>query len=424
MQRCDNVKKIKYSLVIVVFVMIFLFVFNLSVSAYTVGDSINFNANNIQQETHGSTNTVTRTEQEQFMDNANWSNNESIRQAYRNYAWADGNSNESYITQAGDRVVYTDYVPVTKEVLYEIASKRYEYYSGGYGYNINTNNGLYDQYQSSVSLAPHDYQYLNSVGYGYGFNFGNGTYVPNGYEPLHSVQNYPGRLVEVMDTIIRSQLEVAYDAVEREVIVGDETIKDFSDYPTRLQALDTYLNYAGSTDEILTQRIIEIKVNSKSTSALWQSTPQSWGVTGQTHFWEFECIESFDGSFHSPLTMFGGPSVTQAFYFPGKYHVTATQILNQKYCEAISYDVNEYWVIAATGQVIYKSESNGSAIPNNGKPLADQNLYQVSSTKVVDQGTYYVPVLDQTITVSRGSWNYQMSSPSIWGYSFSSQRIE
>jgi len=402
--------------------LVFLLVAN--VSAYTVGDSINFNANNIQQETHGSTNTVTRTEQQQFMDNANWSNNESIRQAYRNYAWTDGGSNESYITQTGDRIVMVDYVPVLKRVLYEVANKRYEYYSGGYGYNINTSNGLSDQYQSSVSLSSHDYQCLKGIAYNRGFNYGFSTYVPGGYKPLHTMQTYPGKLVPVMETIIRSQLEAAYDAVEREVIIGDETIKDFSDYPTRLQALDTYLNYAGGTDEVLTQRIIEIKVNSKSTSSLWQSTPKTWGVTGQTHFWEFECIESYDGSFHSPMTMFGGPSVTQAFYFPGKYHVTATQILNQKYCEAISYDVNEYWVIAATGQVIYKSESNGSAIPNNGKPLADQDLYQVSSTKVVDQGTYYVPVLDQTITVSRGSWGYQMSSPSIWGYSFSSQRIE
>lgn len=412
--------KLKKPLFFIV-VIILVFAFSLNVAAYSVGEGITFNANNIQQQTDGYTNTVTRTEEEQFMDNANWSNNYQVDQIYQQMV-SETADNDSFAYQYPDRLLVTYNVPMSVTTLEPITHLMNDYYMEGYGYYIDNTNGWEDQYSNSVSLSGYDQEELRRLASYYGYSTYDSIFGSGGsFDPLNG---YRPHLTTSEITTLIQRLSLINGEEVREIDLGDTTIRDFTNYPERWQALDMYLNAMGSEDSVMTQRILEIKVNSKSESALWQSTPQTWGYTGQTHFWEFECIDSYDGNYHAPLTLFGGPRVSQAFYFPGKYQVSATQILNQKYCDVISYDVNEYWIIADTGQVIYKSESNGSYLPDTEEPLSELDLYQVSNTRLIDEGTYYVPVLSQVVEVTSSSWNFDMSAPGVWGYNFSSQRIE
>ena len=419
-------KKI-FSLIIIVFILVFSIS---SVSAsYNVGDSIPFKANDILPQTDGYVNSVTRTEEEQFMDDTNWSNYEFVSDIYNDIVSEPVPPSNTISQQKNDRLIITVNVPVLKSVLEPITYL--SYYSDGYYYSIDNENGYSDQYSNSVSLSNEDKQELKDVAASYGyyattFSFSLGSMLGVGSTPHFNptIPGYTPTLTPQEITTLIQRYETVNCEEVREIDMRDTVIRDFTNYPERWEALDVYLNAMRGEDTIMTQRIIEVKVNDRSESELWSSIPQSWGYTGQSHYWNFECIESYDGNYYAPMSMFGGPEVSQAFYVPGRYQVTATQILNQQYCQVISYDVNEYWIIADTGQVIYKCESNGSYIPDTNKPLSTLGLIQVSNTKVVDEGTYYVTVLDQEVDVTSSTWNFNMSTPGAWGYSFSSQRIE
>lgn len=420
-----------------------------SVSAYSVGDDVSFNANNIKPQNNGFQNTVIRTEQEQRMDNANWTNNDYIRRKYKQIVQENATNDNWFANEYEDRIIYTQNVITNKNILDKISDLMYDYYSRGYYYTINNSNGFGDMPIKDLNLKQYDFNKLHNIANNYGYSPG---YMTGNLHPLYSIGYFdfkpPTPITPNLPALPNNEIKFQFTdpykttltAKQRQDLLnkfwylgGDvvrdtemgNTIMDFKNYPQRLKALEIYLDSIKGTDNILTQRIIEVKVNSKSQSKLWTSVPQTWGTTGQSHFWEIECTKSYDNNYHAPITRYGNSQITQTFYFPGQYHVTATQVLKQKYCETISYDVNEYWIVADTGQVIYKSESNGSAIPSdNKKPLSQAGLSQVTPTKTVEEGIFYVPVLDTSIDVTQGSWSYDMTAPGMWGFNFKSQRIK
>ena len=103
-----------------------------SVSAYNVGDDVSFNANNIKPQNNGYQNTVTRTEQEQRMDNANWANNDYVRRKYQQMVKENATNDNWFANEYNDRVIYTQNVITNKNTLDKISDLMYDYYSRGY----------------------------------------------------------------------------------------------------------------------------------------------------------------------------------------------------------------------------------------------------------------------------------------------------
>lgn len=204
---------------------------------------------------------------------------------------------------------------------------------------------------------------------------------------------------------------------------GQKKLVDFKYYKERFEALQEYLTLFSVEEYVDTKIIIEYKLESVGRTALRTSTPINWPNTNQTHLWEFVCETPHDGLPREPITRYGGNSVKQAFYYAGDYRCTATQILSQSYYDAITYTRNVYWVIAETGQIIYKDESKGSSI-NLELPMAEQKLDNVYYYNKVSDGVFYVTVLDQDITVTQNMFNELIDSSGVWEYNFSTKRLK
>lgn len=407
--------KKSYIVCIVALLIVVLLVPQIVYAAY-VGDTVGFTASNVEEQSQGSSNSSTRTEQEKYWDNANYSNNREITQiSTEQLEHIDKNSVMFYVKDP-DRIVLTtsDRTPIT--VLEEITSKKNDYYPDGYSYRIS------NRYTGDKGIA------LNNEQYGVLKD----ELADKGYGTIHSSFEIDSIIWEMLDkmtedevTAFIEKLKYTGGEVIRENITGQADIIDFENYTKRYEALEEYLAYYAGEDSVNTQLIVEIKVESTANSVLWTSVPQTWYATGQTHFWQFECVESYDGAYHAPMQMFANSSVSQTFYYPGKYHVSATQLLQQTYYDALSYSINEYWVIAETGQVIWKNESTGSTIPtNNQKPVSDLRLSNVVNYKQTDLGTYYVSVYDAEIEVITNSWNGTFAAPTIWDADFTTYRIQ
>ena len=201
-------------------------------------------------------------------------------------------------------------------------------------------------------------------------------------------------------------------------------IVDFSSYKNRMNALNDYLKAFAANDYIKTQYICEIKLEGVKDQQLWQSKVKTWGLTGQTHYWQFECVESNTGN-HPIMEQFGGNEVKQTFFYPGKYQVSATQIIEDIKAQAISYTVNEYWVVADTGQVIFKLETKGDPLPNeNSTPVSELNLKNVVNTTSMESQDRYVTVYNQSVNVTQQNYIGSLAAPSVWGANFDTYRIK
>ena len=396
--------------------LMILSVFVISASAYSVGEDAYFEADSIEGSTIGSTNTTTRTDEEKFWDNANYSNNKKVTEEATVFIESLHKVSLQEYIKNPDRIVISIGAEYPVMSLEELLSYIYKYYPGGFGYTTS------DKYTGDTDIVLNDEQYgvLTGVIEDEGFNIDESA-----TETGKIIFGLPDKLTkeELLDLLI--QYELLGGEIVRESITGDIDIIDFETFEKRYEALKIYLETYSGEDTIKTQYILEIKAESVADTVLWSSMPQTWGLTGQTHFWQFECIESYDGLYHAPMQQFNGNTVSQKFYYPGKYHVSATQILEQKYYNTISYSVNQYWVVAETGQVIWKSESRGSIIPtDNNKPLEELRLSNVANYKLVNEGVYYVSVLDQEIEVTTNSHSDYLSPTGVWGFDFSTKRIE
>jgi len=402
------------------FIIMFVFVLMTAstIYAYNVGDSVTFTSGEIKSSSNGNTTQVTRTEEQKRMDSANLSNNRFVSDIFTNIVkTVDKNAIRQYVKN-NDGIAFIQNISVPRGTLEQIANLRNSYFPGGYYFDIENKGGN----QTVDSLNGEQYNALFNLALQRGFGsiysaqaLGEIILDFNGFMSPEELLDFFNKLYVLNGKIVRKSPSGGFDII------------DFDNYITRYKALNMYLQACSGEDVIETEYIIEIKVNSMADTVLWSSIPQTWGSTRQTHFWEFECLDSYDGNYHAAMTQFAGNTVNQMFYFPGQYHVTATQILNQQYYNAISYDINEYWVVAETGQVIYKSESTGAAIPtDNETPLEELNLFQVSNYQLVDNGTYYIPVYDSMVEVTRTSTpDASMGGvPGVWGYTFTTQRIE
>jgi len=383
-------------------------------SAYSLGENIEFNADEIEANTGGTTNSYQRTDQERQMDMANYTNNSAITDIARDYINTLDKS-EQYSEVTDDGYVFAVEGDTPVEIITKITENKSNYYPGGYYYNIGTGfTGLTED-----ELTDEQYEVLSQAAIQRGWDSTYTSPTNDGYFELA-----PGEgLSSDEDLIYAEYVETLGGDIARDhPVSGNHPLIDFNNYPNRQEAIDVYRSFFAGEDTIRTEYILEIKAESISEGALWKSTPRTWPVSGQTHYWQFECIECFDGSTPATLDLFGGKNVSQSFYFPGKYHITATQILEESRYDVMTYSINEYWVIEDTGVILWKNESTGRHLRTQDEPLSELNTSLINNYNLVSEGTYYVPVYDAIIEVNNSSWEGSFTAPSTWGYDFTTKR--
>lgn len=204
-------------------------------------------------------------------------------------------------------------------------------------------------------------------------------------------------------------------------------IYDCTTYTERYDIIEKYINKFSDETEIETTYILEIRAESVVENGLYSSVPQTWHNTGNTHFWQVEYIAGENATYHSPVNVFGGNTHSQTFYLPGEYRVTASQVLQNTYSNALTYTINEYWVIAETGMVIWSYESEGVTLdPEELKPLSELGIDQIVYYDDLKTQQEYVTVFDETIEVTPdgiSQWDGPFGNPGVWGYDFSTSRI-
>ena len=100
-------------------------------SAYSLGENIEFNADEIEANTGGTTNSYQRTDQERQMDMANYTNNSAITDIARDYINTLDKS-EQYSEVTDDGYVFAVEGDTPVEIITKITENKGNYYPGGY----------------------------------------------------------------------------------------------------------------------------------------------------------------------------------------------------------------------------------------------------------------------------------------------------
>lgn len=211
-------------------------------------------------------------------------------------------------------------------------------------------------------------------------------------------------------------------------IPGSSYITDFETFMTRYSVLREYMNeFCCEGEDVDVTYVVHYALHSTVEAQLSVSTPQTWNGTGMTHFWEIDCISApDDGYTRTPFNTFASNSLRQTFYYPGEYRVTATQILENSYCNAFTWDKCEYLIIEETGQVIWKNESRGATIDasNDAAPMRDQGLWNIKYYNVCSTETVYAVKYDQIWNVTNNVLIGGQPAQSAWGNEYTTIRIE
>lgn len=136
---------------------------------------------------------------------------------------------------------------------------------------------------------------------------------------------------------------------------------DFEHKYDRYEYIKQYINNNSITDTVNVQHIIEYSVASVTEKTLFKEQQVEYPGGGYYH-WDIVCVDAENVSAIGKETSFRTPTgvlVTQ-FGTPGVYQVTARENIAKTFVSTVSYDIREYWVLADTGQVIYKKISNGA----------------------------------------------------------------
>lgn len=141
---------------------------------------------------------------------------------------------------------------------------------------------------------------------------------------------------------------------------NEETWIDFEKTYDRYQYSTQYINSSSITDTINVQHIIEYCASSVTERTLYREQPIEYPGGGYFH-WDIACISADDTNAVGRVTSVRTPTgvlVTQ-FGSPGVYQIIAKENIAKSFVSTISYDIREYWILADTGQVLYKKISNG-----------------------------------------------------------------
>ena len=445
--------KIRKICIVLLLMVSFLFATIQTASGISVGENTSFRANSINSTMNGNTNNNTNQASNNQYDATNLQNLQTVNSAVSEMKLLSDIITTSQYVQSPYSIFVTDEVDIPVSTLTQLTSL--VFVPNGY------NSEYY--YIPKTTVTPYTTVSKGQNTYGQTANFTPTTsttttlsgdiynalkkYLADDRNFIYfGLDNYSSDVLttkelfdtstytqEQKDLLMTQQEKIDFDNKisvlkgynSRTDIVNNETIIDFETYQNRYEALKYYLDSYSATDTVKTQYIIEIKTESISETTLWSQTVETWNNTPATHFWQFECIESPDNKYHQSLQQFGSDTVNQTFYYEGKYKVTATQAVNQSYYDVLSYSVNEYWIIAETGQVIWKSESKGSTLSaNNNEPFSIKSVPQTINYKKVDEGTYYVTVYDETIDVVANSLTLTFAPTGVWGNNFTTERIK
>lgn len=397
--------------------------------AYSVGDNIQFNAGTVSSSISGNQNSNGSRKEWLSQDSVNRSNVNAIESKFNTYVRSIDNSVLQKYTQFSDRIVITRPLNFTKNDLMTFVNIGNNFqYGGNYNYSyydIHTNKSERAENRGVVLDNTQMGSVIGIAGeYGYTDVCNNGIAMPVitwNTTPSFDLAAYDSLLNNNMSLF--ADMETVRPSIQNNLGIG---ITDFDNYFERYKGIEAYLSAFSAGDMIRTEHIVEIKVEDVTRGALWYSQPKTWGSTGQTHYWQFQCISSIDGQYHASTERFGGQDITQMFAYPGQYRVRATQIMEQEIADIMSYSVNEYWVLADTGQVIYKKEMVGDPLPSadNDTPVSELNLDNVKNYKRIEFDDKYITVYDSTITVNNYNWTGSLQAPSVWGNGFQTQRIE
>lgn len=211
-------------------------------------------------------------------------------------------------------------------------------------------------------------------------------------------------------------------------VPGDKYIYDFATFQTRYEKLEEYIDeFYQTEDDVDVVYVVVYSLQSRAECELKISTPLNWSGTDMTHFWEIECVAApDDGYTRSPFSTFAMEELKQTFYYEGQYRVMATQVVENKYCDAFTWSKCEYLIVEETGQVIWKNEKNGGTIDtsDDAAPMQEQGLRYVKYYNVVSTEIVYVTKHDAIYDVSNNVMVGGSVAPSAWGGQYQTIRIE
>lgn len=141
---------------------------------------------------------------------------------------------------------------------------------------------------------------------------------------------------------------------------GGQTWIDFEHNFDRYEYIKEYMHSASITDTVNVQHIIEYSVSNVTEKTLYREQQIEYPGGGYYH-WDISCLEADDPAAVGKTTSVRTPTgvlVTQ-FGTAGVYQITAKENVARSYVSTVTYDIQEYWILADTGQVIYKKISNG-----------------------------------------------------------------
>ncbi len=172
--------------------------------------------------------------------------------------------------------------------------------------------------------------------------------------------------------------------------LGGDGLKDTSNLADRYEYIEQYANMSSITDTVNVQHIIEYTMKQRTSKTLYKEQQIEYPGGGYYN-WDIECVDSDETSAigrTQNLRTQSGVLITQ-FGTPGKYHITAKENIAKTFVSSITYDMNEYWVLADTGQVIYKKLSSGymGNTDSVGGRLSDKNTVYYNMTTEYAYGT-------------------------------------
>ncbi len=213
------------------------------------------------------------------------------------------------------------------------------------------------------------------------------------------------------------------DNANHDIIIPGYKLYDFNTFPERYEYINKtiQLYQENGYEEIELMHIVEYTVEDTSYNTIRQRKAVPF-EGGDMYFWDLTCEEAPDDGLSRDNRSFTSQnsSFTFSLAYQGRYHCTASQLVEQSVCDAYTYNRCEYLVIASTGQIIWKNEVIAPNIDDNVY-LANQNLYYLQTYNSATEMTL-VTTLDAYITVKEEDHNNK--TPGLWEDDYFTERIE
>jgi hypothetical protein len=364
--------------------------------AYTAGDTIHITAGSIKDTVTGNTYTDKRTEAQKSADAQNSQLHKDANAIVKSILETMELERNPVYGETGGKWVQIFEADVDWDKVFILADKWLEI--SGDGYHTSDTTGRWDD---SVVTTPTEAEkeVLESVIENDGFgdlddknNSGNHIYTS---EEKQYIWQQLEDLIKKYCTSYR---------VRNEWIPGLYDVIDFETFPQRGDAIKYSLNtYYTEGEQVELLYVVEYSIASTTTASVRTSKVKYWPRTENTHFWEGTCESApNDGYPRAPFQHFGGATATFTPNYAGEYRITATQIKENAYWDAITYNKCEYLILRDTGQVIWKSESIGDSInnPSPSRPMESMGLDNVRYYNHTLTETVYVTVWDELYSIS------------------------